>query len=297
MSQLRGFIYAILSSAAFGFIPLFAVPSLQAGMNTSSVLFYRMLFSVLMTFALLVGRRLSLRISRRQLFIFAGLALLYTASSLFLLESYLYLPSGVATTIHFLYPAFVTIVMGFLFKEKVSGFTWSMIFLSLVGVWLLSSSGHGGTVSLFGVCIVLITVFAYGSYLVVINRTSVRHLNSLVITFYVLFFTMIFCGINLYVRGAELQMIPDLRTGINLLLLGIIPTLVSNLFLVLAVRTIGSTVTSVLGCMEPVAAVVLGVTFLGEHLLFLQYVGILIVLFTVASVILSRSVFSKKNPH
>lgn len=289
MKRFQGIIYAIISSATFGMIPLFAVPALRSGMNTSSVLFYRMLFSVALMGILLLARRTRIRITFQQLVVILGLSVFYTASSLFLLESYLYIPSGIATTIHFLYPVFVTILMVGLYKEKLSRMMVAAIALAVGGVWMLSLGGGGGPISIPGVVMVLITVVAYGSYIVGVNKTCANKVDGMVMTFYALLFTAMFCGINVWFREGSLEAIPNLTTGVNLVLLGLIPTLISNLFLILAIHKVGSTVTAVLGCMEPLTAVGMGVMFLGEMVTPVQYLGIVVILIAVALVIVARS--------
>ena len=143
--------------------------------------------------------------------------------------------------------------------------------------------------ALVGIGLVLITVVGYGSYLLFYSRPLIRQLDSAVSTFYVLLLTTLFCSLALLLRGEEgLQAVPDWATAVNLLLLSTIPTLCSNLLIVLAIRRVGSTPTSVLGCMEPLTAVVLGVAFLGEALSALQTAGIFTVLAAVAWTILSR---------
>ncbi len=289
MKRFQGILYAIISSATFGMIPLFAIPTLRSGMNTSSVLFYRMTFSVLLMGILLLTQRTHMRISLRQLLTIIGLSVFYTASSLFLLESYLYMPSGIATTIHFLYPVFVTVIMVAFFHEKLSTAMFACVSMAVVGVWILSSGGNNGAISLPGVIMVLITVVAYGSYIVGVNKSCASSVNGLVMTFYALLFTACFCGLNVWLREKSIDPIPDLHTGINLILLGLIPTLVSNLFLILAIQKVGPTVTAILGCMEPLTAVLVGVLCLNEWIAGIQYAGILIILFSVGMVIWVRS--------
>lgn len=288
MKRFQGIIYALLSSALFGMIPMFAVPALRSGMNTTSVLFYRMIFSAVLMGILVLIRRSDMAISRRQLFTIIGLSVFYMASSLFLLESYLYIPSGIATTIHFLYPVFVTILMVGLFHEKLSAVMTAAIFMAVGGVYMLSSGNSGGSISLLGIGFVLITVVAYGSYIVGVKQSSASRVNGLVMTFYIFLFIAVQCGINVLVRGEGLQPIPNFRIGFDLVMLALIPTLLSNLFLILAIQKVGSTTTAVLGCMEPLTAVAVGVFFLGEHVHGLQYLGIVIILAAVALVILGN---------
>lgn len=293
MNQLSGFLYALFSSAAFGFIPLFVVPLQQKGMDTVSIVFYRLLFSVLATMLLLLLRRKSLRVSRHQLLLFVCLSFFYTVSALFLLASYQYIPSGVATTIHFLYPAFVVILSALLFKEYITRVTFLFLLLSLVGISLLSLSGVEGAINPIGLFMVLLTVFSYGSYLVIFQRSVVKKVDSLVSTFWILLFTLLFCSIVVLVIQGHLSPISSFHDVGNLALLGVIPTLVSNLCLILAIRRIGSTYTAMLGSMEPLTAVVLGILFLHEHLAVSQYLGAALVLVSIALIILSQALARK----
>lgn len=289
LKRFQGILYALLSSASFGMIPMFAVPALRSGMSTTSVLFYRMAFSAVLMGLLVLVRKTDMRITRRQLFTIIGLSVFYMASSLFLLESYLYIPSGIATTIHFLYPVFVTMLMVSLFHEKLSVVMMVAIALAVGGVYLLSSGNPGGkSISLFGVGIVLITVVAYGSYIVGVKQSCASRVDGLAMTFYVLFFTALQCGVNVLFHGEGLDAIPNFGIGLDLVLLALIPTLVSNLFLILAIHKVGSTITAVLGCMEPLTAVGVGVLFLGEEVRGLQYFGIVVILVAVALVILGN---------
>lgn len=289
MNQFSGFLYALFSSAAFGFIPLFVVPLQQKGMDTVSIVFYRLLFSVLATMLLLLLRRKSLRVTSRQLLLFACLSSFYAVSALFLLASYQYIPSGVATTIHFLYPAFVILLSALLFKEYITHVTLILVLFSLVGVSLLSLSGVEGTVSPVGLFMVLLTVFSYGTYLVIFQRSTVKEVDSLVSTFWILLFTLLWCFIVVMVVQGELSSISSFQDAANLALLGIVPTLVSNLCLILAIRRIGSTYSAMLGSMEPVTAVTLGVLFLHEHLAILQCLGAALVLISIALIILNQA--------
>ena len=62
----------------------------------------------------------NLRISGRDAAVLGLLAVMYAATSLGLLRSYDYIPSGVATTVNFLYPLVVAIVMALFFRERSS---------------------------------------------------------------------------------------------------------------------------------------------------------------------------------
>lgn len=288
MKSIKGLLYAVVSSSTFGLVPLFAVPALKAGVSVNSVVFYRFAISALLVGLVLLARRESFRIAKRQLPVIAGFALLYAATSFLLTQSYLYIPSGLATTLHFLYPVLVTILMVVLFKERLSVPVAVATLLALGGIYLLSGN-NGSEVNPTGMALALTTVLTYASYIVGLNRSSIGRIDSLKLTFYILSTGNLFFLANLLVQGESPAPIPSWETGLDLFLLALIPTFVSNLTLILAVKHIGSTTTAVLGCMEPLTAVVMGILFLGESCSPIQALGIGIILVAVTTVIMARN--------
>lgn len=288
MKSIKGLLYAVVSSSTFGLVPLFAVPALKAGVSVNSVVFYRFAISALLVGLVLLARRESFRIAKRQLPVIAGFALLYAATSFLLTQSYLYIPSGLATTLHFLYPVLVTILMVVLFKERLSVPVAVATLLALGGIYLLSGN-NGSEVNPTGMALALTTVLTYASYIVGLNRSSIGRIDSLKLTFYILSTGNLFFLANLLVRGEGLAPIPSWKSGIDLFMLALVPTLISNLTLILAVKHIGSTTTAVLGCMEPLTAVVMGILFLGESCSPIQALGIGIILVAVTTVIMARN--------
>lgn len=289
MNRVRGLFYGVISSSTFGLIPLFALPAIQRGIGVDSVMVYRFGISALVLGIWLFFRKHDLRITLKELFTLSWLGLFYSLTALLLTTSYLYIPSGVATTIHFLYPVVVTLVMILFFKDKVSLLLVMATLMAISGVYLLSNNGTGGSVGLQGLLLVLVTVLTYALYIVGVNKSCVHRMDGLKLTFYVLLIGAVVFGLQLLVKGERLNPVPDWNTGIYLILLALIPTLVSDFTLILSVQHVGSTTTAVLGCMEPLTAVAMGVLFLNEHLGSWQIVGMFIVLLAVSLVILANS--------
>lgn len=281
----KGVIYAIVSSATFGLIPLFSIPLLHAGMASPAILFYRMLLSavIMAAVALLTGR--NFRISWRDFGVLAGLSLMYAATALGLLRSYDYIPSGVATTVNFLYPLVVTIVMTLFFRERSSVWIVIAIFISLVGVALLAWGDAGSRAPGRGLAYAGATVVTYAVYIIGVMKSRAGRLDSLIVAFYVLAFSAaIFLVYALSTSG--IGVVHAWPTWRNLLLLALLPTVLSNLTLVLAIREIGSTMTSILGSMEPLTAVLVGVVHFGERFDLDAAAGLILVVTAVIIVIL-----------
>ena len=274
MNKLNGFLYGLLSSASFGLIPLFTIPAMREGMNFESILFYRFLFACLALGCILLLDKQSFHIKRKEIPSLMLLAFLYLMSAVFLFWGYKFMASGVATTIHFMYPVLTTLIMMIFFRERKSTWRFFAIALAVVGVSCLS----------YGV---LLSALGYALYLVTVSQLKIGQMKGLRLTFYVFLFgtLLLLAGIG---ATTGIQTIPDWHTGGNLVLLALIPTVVSNLALVRAVKSIGSTLTSVLGAMEPVTAVCVGIFIFGEPFTQSIGIGILLIISAVIVIILKR---------
>lgn len=288
MNKINGFFYGLLSSASFGLIPLFTIPVMQAGMGFESILCYRFLFACVALGMVLTTNGHSFRIERSDVPSLFLLALLYLMSAFFLFWGYRFMASGVATTIHFMYPVITTLIMMFFFGERSSGWQIAAIIAAVAGVYFLSGADTAvESFSFTGLFIVLLSALGYALYLVTLSRLKIREMKGLLLTFYVFLFgtLLLFAGT---VATGRLQPIADLQSAGYLLLLALVPTVVSNLALVKAVKAIGSTLTSVLGAMEPVTAVCVGILVFGEVFTLPIAIGITLIIGAVMVIIVKR---------
>lgn len=287
MKKINGLIYGIISSASFGLIPLFAIPAMQHGVDFMNVLSYRFLFATLALAIVLKIRRVSFKIEKSDLPTLLLLAAFYLISSVFLLWGYNFMPSGIATTIHFMYPVITTLVMMIFFHEKNSFWRSFSIILAICGVYALSGAESQGDTNVTGVLIVLLSAVGYALYLVAVGQRKNKQLIGLRLTFYVFLFGTIMLVSGMLLTG-NLHPVPDFTAGINLLLLALIPTIVSNLTLIESIKYIGATQASVLGAMEPVTAVIVGIAVFGEVFSISIAIGITLIISAVIILILKR---------
>lgn len=304
---------AILSSATFGLIPLFSIPLMENAdksleLDLDNVCFYRFLFSALLMGIIVfvcnarknMGSRNirailddSFGISARQFLLLLLISVFYASTSIFLTASYTIgeIPSGIATTMHFLYPVFVTAVMILFFGEKFTLLKALAVMLAFAGVFFLSgaSIGNGFSLNPLGLLFVLITIFTYGSYIIGVNNIkAIAGMNGMKLTFYVLAFSCLLFMTNILVKGGEFAPLTTFHQWWNILALAFIPTLISDLTLVYAIQIIGSTTTAILGCMEPLTAVLVGIAVFGERLNLHQGIGMVLVFAAVYLVIITQ---------
>ena len=282
-----GYPAGIITGITYGLNPLFAKPLMNAGASTEAILFFRYGIAVILLGAYLLLKKENFRITLRQAGVLLSLGLLYTASSAFLFEAYKYIASGLATTLVFLFPAMVAIIMVFL-KVVPSWPVWLSIAATFAGVMIMTGGAGTEKVDPHGVWFSIASAFVYALFIVIINRSkAISSIPNSLLTFYALLTgTFFFIGRCLF-SGADLMAgIDGGMAWCNLIGLAILPTIVSTASLAVATRNIGATKASVLGVFEPITAILVGTVVFGEALTPNIIAGILISIVAVTFMIM-----------
>ena len=285
----KGYILGAIAAATYGMNPLFALPLYKTGMDPDSVLFFRYLFAIPLLGIMIKARGRNFKLKRKQILPLIIMGLLISISSLALFQSYNYMEAGIASTLLFVYPIMVALIMSFFFKEKLTIQTVLCILLALAGIGLLYKGGDGATLSVVGIGLVMASSLSYAIYIVGVNQSVLKDVATLKLTFYVLLF-----GLTLFlVRvdfGVHLFIVDKWYLWGNLLALAVFPTAISFLCTTRAVQYIGSTPTAILGALEPVTAVFFGVTIFGESLTPRLIGGILMIILAVTLIIVGSNI-------
>ena len=295
--QIAGYAAGIAAGVSYGLNPLFGKPLIEGGVGVLTLLFFRYLISSILLAGWMFLRRESFRVSWRELRLLVLLGVLFSFSSIFLFESYKYIPSGLATTVVYLYPVFVAVTMLF-FHVRPTWQVWLSIFATLVGVVLLCLPGGSVTLNGIGMLLAALSALTYAFYLVIVNRAGrLHHVSEHTLTFYALATgTVVFLSLYLVHHDAPfLQGIDSLEAVSNLLGLAIFPTMVSLLTLAIATRLIGPTKTAVLGVFEPVTAILVGTVIFAETLTANILLGLVLCIAAVLFMILTEKRPVKSN--
>lgn len=285
-NALIGYPAGIITGITYGLNPLFAVPLMKNGAATESILFFRYVFAVLILGLFLTLGRQNFRISGKQAGILLALGLLYTSSSLFLFEAYEYIASGLATTLVFLYPVLVAIIMVFL-KVVPSWPVWLSIAATFGGVLVMTQGDGTQTINPTGVLLSIGSALVYALFIVIINRSkAIASISNSLLTFYALTVgAIVFLGKIILSDTPITAGITSLPDWFNLIGLALLPTIVSTATLALATRNIGATKASVLGVFEPITAIIVGTFVFGEPLTANIIIGISIAMIAVTFMI------------
>lgn len=281
-----GYPAGIITGITYGLNPLFAMPLMKNGAATESILFFRYAFAVLLLGLFLLLRKQSFRVSGKQIGVLFVLGLLYTSSSIFLFDAYEYIASGLATTLVFLYPVLVAIIMVFL-KVVPSWPVWLAIAATFGGVLIMTQSDGSQTINPIGVLLSIASALVYAPFIVIINRSkAISGISNSLLTFYALMVgAIVFIG---KILSSDTAITAGITTGadwLNLVGLALLPTIVSTATLAIASRNIGATKASVLGVFEPITAIIVGTLMFGEPLTTNIIVGISIAMVAVTFMI------------
>lgn len=290
--KLVGILCAIGAAVCYGTNPLGALNLYAEGMNTPSVLFYRfglawVIIAAVMLFKV-VSRKERLGVSWPEFRTLTALGLLFIGSSLTLYLSFHHMPAGVASTILFTYPVMTAVIMLIFFRERIRFATMASILLSLAGVLLLYWSDSGGTLSILGVVLVLVSALTYALYIIVVDKSPLA-MSSFKINFYVLFYCAAGMALFALLSGQPLQLPPTPRAWLWVGWLAVVPAIMALVMMVYAAKYLGSTPTAILGALEPTTAVLIGIFVFGEPFGPRLLVGIVLILAAVVIIVLSKA--------
>lgn len=283
--KIKGYAMAAIAAASYGTNPAFAIPLYDAGMNPTSVLLFRYLLSLPILLAMMFWRGQNLRLQRSEIMPVAILGIFVAMSSLTLFEAYKYMNAGVASTLLFMYPVMVAVIMCFFFHEKFHVTTGISLLVMGAGLVMLTRSDGDGGFSLVGFLLVFLSSLTYALYLVMTNVSKkIREIPTIKLLFYQL---LIGSSVFLFMlcTGEELIVPDKAMEWVNVTALAVFPTAISFCCTTVAIHCIGSTSTAIFGALEPVTAVLLSILFLGQTLSLNEIAGGLLILIATTMVI------------
>ncbi|MDR2235819.1 MAG: DMT family transporter [Chryseobacterium sp.] len=274
--KFKGYLLGIMSSVSYGLIPIFILPLKQAKFSMDITLFYRFLFSAMMVGGYLLYSKESFRINKKETLILAVLGICYALSSEFLFIGYDFLTPGIASTVLFIYPVIVALIMLFIYKEKLTKLSVVSLMLAFAGVIVLCLKGESMEINFAGLGVVMLSSLFYALYMVIVNKSGLK-VSGFKLSFYSMLFTSSFFMLKASL-GGESFAIPSLNIFFSFTVFAFLTTVISSLCLVYAIKYIGSTPTAILGALEPVVAVMVSALIFHESFTGNLLIGITLIL-------------------
>lgn len=259
----KGYIYTVLSAIIFGLMPLLTKIIIARGSTSLTIAFFRVFYVTIVLFFVLKLKKIDLHLEKRELRSALLTSIFGSGLTIIILnESYNHVDTGIATSLHFLYPLFVAILCCFFYGEKIKKKQIISLSFALVGIICFMSKGNG---SLFGYFLAIASGLTYAFYLVKMDKTGLVKMNALKLSFYLALFTTIeIFTINLFMQDVVFKM-DAIAYGL-LLVLALSSSFLATVLLQEGVLLLGSTRASFICLLEPVTSMIVGILFLGEAL-------------------------------
>ncbi len=276
----KGVLAVIISATIFGSLPLMAKIIYNQGCNAISLVFYRFLF-VLPILYILIKRdeNETLKITKKELRnIIIVSAFGYAANGLLLFTSYSYIPSGMATTIHFTYPIFVILGCIIFFKEKPSLIKIASVILCILGI--MAFYDGDGQINFTGIALAFASGIAYAFYTVYVDKSELKEMSTFKLTFYLCLVSSIMIFIfSIVTKSLIINMKP--LGWIMSVIVSLLAGLGGVSLYQIGIKTIGSQDTSILSTFEPITSIILSVLILNEPFGIKTAIGVALIIMAV----------------
>lgn len=289
---LKGTACGVFAAMAYGTNPLFSLNLINIGVDVNSILFYRFAVATLLMAIIMKSKGRSLKVEGCPYWLLLGAGIVFALSSVTLYQSFLFMDAGIACSILFVYPILVAVFQSLFFRERASLLTYGCIIMALVGIFMLYNGEGEVKLSAVGMGLVGLSSLFYAIYIVGVDHTSLSKVSSGKLTFWSLvagtFMFLCFCGFGTDIHAP----LPTLDFWLNAIGIGLVPTIIPILFINMAIKTIGPTYSAIMGALEPVTALVIGVCIFDETLTVRIVIGALLI-FVAVTLIIARPIIYK----
>ena len=266
----------IASMTIFGTLGIFVR---NISVSSGELALYRAVLATLLiaVFLLLTKQQIPFSKIKKQvpLLLASGIAMGF--NWIFLFEAYKYTTVSIATLSYYFAPVIVTIVCPIIFKEKLTGKQIVCFVMSTLGLVLITgignlSSGNDFVGILFGLgaAILYATVILLNKFIKnveALHRTFLQFLSAIVILILYVIMT----------SGVTLETL-NVIGWINLLIVGLIHTGVTYCMYFSSLKELPGQKTALLSYIDPLVAVLISVTVLGETMTLWQVIGGVLIL-------------------
>ncbi|MGN0734591.1 MAG: DMT family transporter [Anaerovoracaceae bacterium] len=253
---------AIISAVVFGMVPLFMKTIIAGGGTTLSGAFYRFVLSLPILFAIIKYKKIPMGITGTE---FMKICLIticgYGGTAVLLFSSYNFIPTGMSTTIHFVYPVFTILGCIIFLKERVRPLKILCALLCMCGI-LLFYEGDSAS-SLPGIGLAFLSGMTYSFYIIYLKKSGLQEMDTIKLIFYM---NSVASVMILIMAVASGSFTVNLTTAawVTAAIFAAVVSLVGVFGFQLGVKYVGPESAAILSTFEPITSVVIGVMLYDE---------------------------------
>lgn len=290
--EIKGTVLVVFSAFVFGLNPLLAKSIYAEGSNAFTLTFLRMAFGMAgMWLIQVVFLKETVKIRVHNLKKLAVCAIGYAITPVLLYNSYNYLASGVATTLHFIYPVLVFVGCIVFCHEHLNPRKLFCCALCMAGI--LCFFTPDGTVSMKGILIALLSGAFFAFYVVYLAKSELTELSPFCLGFWLCMISSVMVGIPLAVSG-QAEFPSSAEGWLLTILFSFLCCCIGTVAFQTGTRFVGPENASLLSTFEPLTSVVIGILYYHEKPSFRSLAGIVCIL-TAVFLLALQNVKEKKN--
>lgn len=269
---MKGKICLILSALIYGIAPMLAKIAYMGGVNGMTLTFLRTFLMLPLLFVLMLARGRSFRLNKKELFDIIILGVVGGSFSIIsLYAAYDYISTGLATTLHFIYPLIIVVVSALIYREKITNMKLAAVMLVTLGIFLFVDLNTAA--DKIGVILAVLSGVFYSFYVIYMDHSGLDKMDYVKLTFYL----MIIMSAGTFIFGAATKSIVfNEMSGTAWVFAVIISFLITIGAIPLfqaGVRYEGASTAGIVSALEPITTIILGALFLGEAMGLVQYFG------------------------
>ena len=273
MNRFYGYLMVIISAAAFGAMPIFARYTYASGVDPISLLFFRFFIGAICMAVFLRLKKSPLPRGRDLVILILMGFVGYAGQSISYFTALIYIPAGLVAILLYLYPMIVTVLSVLFLKEKLSAQKLVALAMALAGTMMVVGLEFGGSAKgiLWGVS----AAFIYSCYIIA-GTKAMRDSEPVASATVVIAAAAVSIGCLAFTRGLHLP--GNLAGWCCTGTIAVVCTAIAIVAFFSGLKLIGPVDASLISTFEPVTTVVLAFMFLGEHIAFVQILGMMAIL-------------------
>ena len=263
MNKIRGIFMIIVATAGMGFLPFFSKVGFNNGFNAYTLVLFRCVFATVILVPYMRIKKIDYRVDKEFVWELAVVSFFcYGLMMMTLVSSYTLIPTGIATTLHFVYPAAVLLGSTFFYGEKLTVDKAVAVIIAMFGIFLLSVEKGEVALNLPGTILALLSGVLYAAYILRASHGRVRGMNPFVLVYYLSVFNIFFLAAFAFATG-NLSFDITYVGYADVFALSVLSVSVMALFKA-GLDYVSSSAAAVLSTFEPLTSIVVGVILFGE---------------------------------
>ena len=294
----RKSILCVASAATlYGLEPALISGVYANGGNSYMTTMFLALGGVLILGVILIIQKADFRISRalfQKLIIEAAIGA--CATCLLLYYSYTRIPSGIAATLHYIYPMFIAVFLVAVYHEKLTKRAALAVLLTVTGIALISGfrTADRTNLDLIGIIAALCSGACWGFYIVYMDKSGISEHDPRLMNFYIYVITVPVSGLAALLTG-NFSLHHEPAGWLYLLVAIILSRVIAGPLLLKGIAGAGAMVSGVLETLEPITAMVMGILFLNDRFTADSLVGAALVLGAAVLIATQKGKDAKKS--